>query len=205
MDPTIYKPSIYKGAGIYKTGEGSGGGGEYALIGGRSYRTCRIGGQTWLAENLDFVFNGVSINPGGWPTNPAAFYQNNSYRQTYGLLYNWYAVNLLETNKSQLIPGWHVPTKAEFETLISTIGGNSQATGTMRDSSWGGDNRWGFSALPSGYYNDSNFLHINNLTDFWTATEYNTSSAYFWQLRPDHAGLDDIDKRNGFVLRLVKD
>lgn len=28
MEPTIYKPSIYKGAGIYKTGtEGGGGGG----------------------------------------------------------------------------------------------------------------------------------------------------------------------------------
>ena len=41
MEPTIYKPSIYKGAGIYKTGaEGGGGGGgevffhkKYALLG----------------------------------------------------------------------------------------------------------------------------------------------------------------------------
>lgn len=32
MEPTIYKPSIYKGAGIYKTGsEGGGGGGEKKL------------------------------------------------------------------------------------------------------------------------------------------------------------------------------
>lgn len=33
MEPTIYKPSIYKGAGIYKTGaEGGGGGGGSAVV-----------------------------------------------------------------------------------------------------------------------------------------------------------------------------
>lgn len=33
MEPTIYKPSIYKGAGVYNTGaEGGGGGGEIAAI-----------------------------------------------------------------------------------------------------------------------------------------------------------------------------
>ena len=28
MEPTIYKPSIYKGAGVYKTGAAGGGGGQ---------------------------------------------------------------------------------------------------------------------------------------------------------------------------------
>lgn len=37
MEPTIYKPSIYKGAGIYKIGsEGGGGGGDLVLLKGTS-------------------------------------------------------------------------------------------------------------------------------------------------------------------------
>lgn len=38
MEPTIYKPSIYKGAGIYKSGAEGGGGGNLPVNGGMLYR-----------------------------------------------------------------------------------------------------------------------------------------------------------------------
>ena len=57
MEPTIYKPSIYKGAGIYKTGAGGGGGGGQVIPGLPSNYTpinaVRIS-QTNTSQNLKF-------------------------------------------------------------------------------------------------------------------------------------------------------
>ena len=56
MEPTIYKPSIYKGAGIYKTGAG-GGGGEVIPEG---YKKCSF------VKNID-VGSIFSYTPGNNP------------------------------------------------------------------------------------------------------------------------------------------
>lgn len=57
MEPTIYKPSIYKGTGVYKTGaEGGGGGAQYEIL---SYLTNSATGNN---SGID-ITEIESINP----------------------------------------------------------------------------------------------------------------------------------------------
>lgn len=216
MEPIIYKPSIYKGAGIYKTGaEGGGGGG--ADIGGRTYRTVNIGGVTWLAENLDYKFSGCNIGGSGTPSTPNAWYYNND-EVTYGidgtrkcgLLYNWHAVEFLNENRSTLCHGWHVPTNDEWEALANTVGGTSTAGTKLKADnvswapSWGGTDDYGFEVLPSGNYNGS-FSNAESRALFWTIT----LQGIYPNLRYFDTGAtmsqSTGNKSSGISVRLVKD
>ena len=153
-------------------------------IGGRTYRSVIIGGKEWLAENLDFKFSGLAFGQSGTSSSEPRgnYYQNNasSYGK-YGILYNWIAVKYLEDNKSSLIPGWHVPTTAEWDALALAVGGTSVAGTKLKSttdwSSGAGTDDFGFSALPAGYYSGS-FDYLGSYAYFWTATEYGSSYAY---------------------------
>jgi uncharacterized protein (TIGR02145 family) len=186
-------------------------------IGGRTYRTVNIGGVTWLAENLDFKFSGVDIGPSGSPSSPSAWYYNND-EATYGidgtikcgLLYNWYAVKLLNDNRSTLCPGWHVPTNDEWTALASAVGGTStagtklKATNVSWATSWGGTDDYGFAVLPAGDYHGS-FQGVGYYASFWTITESGSyaTNPYF------EAGAKMFQNNNpkiyAYSVRLVKD
>jgi uncharacterized protein (TIGR02145 family) len=154
------------------------------VIGGRTYRSVIIGGKEWLAENLDFKFSGLAFGQSGTSSSEPRgnYYQNNSssYYVKYGILYNWIAVKYLEDNKSSLIPGWHVPTTAEWDALVTAVGGTSVAGTKLKSttdwSSGAGTDDYGFSALPAGTYNGI-FGNLGYLASFWTATENNSSIA----------------------------
>ena len=186
-------------------------------IGGRVYRTVTIGGVTWLAENLDYKFSGCGIGGGGTPTTPNAWYYNND-EATYGidgvrkcgLLYNWYAVKLLNDNSSDLIPGWHVPTNDEWTALANAVGGTGVAGTRLKAanvdwvSSWGGTDDYGFAVLPAGYYYGS-FGDVGSNAFFWTITESGSYAYYRYfgtgaTMRQGTGGKD-----YGYSVRLVKD
>lgn len=47
---------------------------------------------------------------------------------TYGALYNWYAVDTLSNRNKNVCPvGWHVPSQQDFLELINYLGGESVA------------------------------------------------------------------------------
>ena len=181
-------------------------------IGGRTYRSVIIGGKEWLAENLDFKFSGLAFGQSGTSSSEPRgnYYQNNSSSYgKYGILYNWIAVKYLEDNKSSLIPGWHVPTTAEWDALATAVGGASVAGTKLKSatdwSSGAGTDDYGFSALPAGNY-DGGFNLLGSSAYFWTATEGSSSSAY---RRGFDAGAS-MDSRNNlksslYSVRLVKD
>jgi uncharacterized protein (TIGR02145 family) len=150
--------------------------GTVADIDGNIYRTIKIGNQWWLAENLKVTHyrNGDGItyapDPSAWANLTVGGYsaydnsQNNA--ATYGMLYNWYAVN----DPRGLAPaGWHVPSDAEWKQLEMYLGMNqaeadragSRGTdegGKLKESGtthWaspnvGANNESGFSALAGG-------------------------------------------------------
>jgi len=67
----------------------------------------------------------------------------------YGYLYNWYAVDDVRDITSD---GWSVPTRAEQETLISYLGGSTEAGGRIKETGftyWNNPN--------TGATNESNF------------------------------------------------
>lgn len=133
-------------------------------IGGRDYPTVTIGGMTWISENLDFKFPGLSV-----PTHdaelihsPQAVYYNydeatygvNGNR--YGLLYNGPAVEYLKNNAATLTPGWHIATEQDWDNLMTAAGGKNIAGKHLKSiAGWptGGEglNDLGMTFYPTGY------------------------------------------------------
>lgn len=194
--------------------------GNVVVIGGRSYPYVQIGNQLWLAENLDYKFEvggrQIPIGVSKTPSTPSAWYYNNEEKtygvngNKYGLLYNWHAVKYLEDNKSTLLPeGWHVPTTEEWDTLMNAVGGNSIAGTKLKSitgwDSGNGDDSYGFTAFPSGFYYGS-FDYLGSNAGFWTSIEYNSSNAYYRGLGAGTSLNSGNDyKTFGYSVRLVKD
>lgn len=186
-------------------------------IGGRVYKTVTINGVTWLAENLDYKFSGCGIGGFGTPSTPNAWYYDND-EATYGidgtrkcgLMYNWHAVKLLNDNRSELMPGWHVPTTSEWDALANAVGGTGvagtrlKATNVSWATSWGGTDDYGFEVLPAGYYNGS-FGSVGSYAYLWTITESDVFGYY--RIFNNGATMDQGTnyKKNGYSVRLVKD
>ena len=190
------------------------------IIGGREYRTTIIGGKEWLAENLDYKFPGLAV--GSWSSNPSAGYYGNDEaqygidgRKKCGLLYNWYAVKYLEDHKSEYIPGWHVPTDAEWTALTNAVGSNAgtklKAINNSVDSDtwptgWGGTDDYGFGVLPAGYCYDGSYNNVGSNGRFWSVSEDSSSTAWAHLFDTSASAVSDINnKTRGYSLRLVKD
>lgn len=157
----------------------------------RVYKTVKIGGQVWMAENLDVATfqNGDSIPQAktieAWITAgemgaPACcYYENDSIGGSkFGRLYNWYAVN----DSRGIAPrGWKVPSYDEdWEQLKFFLGKeNTQTRGKLLKSlshwapyggaSGQGTDLYGFAALPAGYRTcKGKFSSIDKTTYFWS-------------------------------------
>jgi uncharacterized protein (TIGR02145 family) len=202
---------------------------------GNTYKTVKIGNQWWMAENLKVTHyrNGDAIpnvtDSTTWralTTGAYCNYDNNAGNvATYGRLYNWYAVN----DSRNIAPtGWHVPSDAEWQTLMMTLG-MSQAdadsegyrgagigdklkeSGTTHWSSpnTGATNTSGFSALPGGYRGGGNgyFYDVGAYAGFWSSSEVNSSLVWFRSLSFDHSEVKRyIDwKKSGYSIRLFRD
>lgn len=196
-------------------------------IGGRRYPVVKIGNQLWMAENLDYKFeyNGstLPIGPSGTPSTPAAWYYSNNEDAygidgTYkcGLLYNWYATKYLDDNKATLLPnGWHVPSRTEFDTLATAVGGTSAAGTKLKaldnsiatgfPSGWNGTDEYGFKALPAGDRLNGGFDDFGTYCNFWSNYEYSSSHGYNYYITSasDLQGGYAI-KSYAISLRLVK-
>jgi uncharacterized protein (TIGR02145 family) len=131
---------------------------------GKTYRTVRIGTQTWMAENLNYQ------------TGNSWCYKNDpSNCSKYGRLYDW------NTAKKACPAGWHLPSNQEWTTLVNYAGGASTAGTKLKSKSpnWNGEDAYGFSALPGGRrITDGSFYDLGSWGDWWSATEFDASYAY---------------------------
>lgn len=187
---------------------------EGPVIGGREYKTVRIGNQEWLAENLDYKFGGDDYSIYSYYDNDEATYGlDGTYKC--GLLYNYQAVKYLDDHKATLLPeGWHVPTKTEWDTLATTIGGMSGGATKLKaknnsvtsnyPSNWNGTDEYGFKALPSGA-KSSTFELFGTYTGFRTVTESSSGMAYIYDFRgADLRAFQYVLQSALYSLRLVK-
>lgn len=208
----VYKSVVY-GSGVYKSGVYNAGHEDTVTIGGRTYKTVKIGDQVWLAENLDFTFDGLVVGEmGGSVVEPRANYYNND-EATYGwsglkhgLLYNAQAVSALEAGKASYFPGWHVPTDADFYALFTTVGGSSVAGKKLKsptgwDADGGGDGATKFNAVPSGYLQFNTFAGVGE-TGRIRSTQSKRAAFYADSDSVDLTGAHDGIQ---FSVRLVKD
>lgn len=201
---------------------------------GQTYRIVAIGSQVWMAENLNYeVEHSFCYDD----------FENNCTK--YGRLYVWSAsvgktedecgcgnkCSLLSGNIQGVCPsGWHLPSRAEWDTLVTAVGGEVLAGKNLKTSSrWGpngnGTDSFGFSALPAGYWGmeivgrGNSVLHfepgyaqpyydsMGDYTAFWSSTEFDESLAYSINLTTDYddVKLYPMPKYLGYSIRCVKD
>lgn len=194
-----------------------------------------IGAQIWSSINLD-----VSTYRDGTPipqvtdqttwnnlTTGAWCYYNNdpTNGETYGKLYNWYAVagiyDIASLNdpslRKQLAPtGWKIPTDTDFTTLTTFLGGENVAGLEMKEtgiSHWtspnsNATNSSGFTGLPGGSRSPNNrsFDFINNYGNWWSSSENNSLTAFYRSLfyGGSYCGSATNPKSNGFSVRCIK-
>jgi uncharacterized protein (TIGR02145 family) len=190
-------------------------------IDGNVYSTVEIGDQIWTVENLKTTTynDGTPIefveNDTVWGNNTLGafcWYDNNEavYANTYGALYNWYAVNT-----GNLCPdGWHVPTDDEWTELIEYLGGIEVAAGKMKEMdtiNWnspneGASNLSGFTALPGGYRSANHFAYMGRQGIFWSSTEGDEYVAWNQELGYNRERINTVitDKHVGYSVRCVK-
>lgn len=196
-------------------------GSNYKVIGGKEYRTVVMpDGKIWLAENLDFKF--CNIGGSGTPSTPNAWYYNDN-ETTYGwsgykcgLLYNWYAAKVLNDHRSELCPGWHVPSDAEWNSLFTACGGILVAGTKLKaldgsagqgfPTNWNGTDEYGFGVLSTGYCSNGSFYNSSDYAGFWSANEYSSTKAYDIRFNTSASvSLGNSYKADGICVRLVRD
>jgi uncharacterized protein (TIGR02145 family) len=187
------------------------------------YSGVCFGSQIWMKNNLNIcVFrNGDTIPQAKTATEwkkfrdtkePAWCYYDNcfEYGQTYGRLYNWYAI----IDKRGLAPtGWHVPTDSEWKNLVEYIGGFEQASKLLLESGYSlnkvGENTINpFNALAGGGRDFlGNFYYLGGYGIWWTSTEVDLYTAWYYLLSYPDRLLDRYPdyKGFGFSVRCIKD
>ena len=189
---------------------------------GKIYKTVLIGTQTWMAENLNFETE-----------NSYCYNDVPSNCETYGRLYTWAAAmdsagvysmagalcgdnvscNPITSVRGVCPEGWHLPSLAEWNALITAVKESSSfAAGTSLKSSSGwyngfGANDFGFSALPAGSRGEESYGGQGLFAYFWSTTEYNSFYVYSLELGHNYnvAELIFNSKWLGFSVRCLKD
>jgi len=182
---------------------------------GNTYKTVKIGTQTWMAEDLKATSyrDGSPIPYIGsnedWISTTSGGYCFNEFNS---VLYNWYAVDDIK----KLAPlGWHIPSEEEWDILINYLGGSQIAGGKMKATrTWkapntGATNESGFTALPNNgrySYNGSITYVSGAVCQFWSSTR-SEPYAWYYYLYWDTAGcyIWYSNKKSGMSVRCVKD
>jgi uncharacterized protein (TIGR02145 family) len=156
---------------------------------GKTYKTTTIGTQIWMAENLNYYTTSGSECYNSIETNCII----------YGRLYNWETAMANSASSSDnpsgvqgICPsGWHLPSDAEWDILMTAVGGSSAAGQYLKATDgWSdcglygsGSNNWcediyGFSALPIGEELDVYSNYVGFAGYWWSSTESSGTAAY---------------------------
>ncbi|MEZ5106155.1 MAG: FISUMP domain-containing protein [Draconibacterium sp.] len=148
---------------------------------GKTYRTVKIGNQTWFAENLAYLPSIFPAQDGSYTQPRYYIYDYNGTDVTiakqqsnyaiYGVLYNWPAASI------SCPSGWHLPSDDEWKQLEMTLGmtheqadklgyrGTDQGDQLKANYGWrnngNGTNSSCFTAMPGGFCFPGNINIIN--------------------------------------------
>lgn len=152
---------------------------------GKTYNTVLIGGQCWMAENLN---TGTRINAATQQANNGTrekycYNDLESNCDIYGGLYQWPEVMQYSSAQGAtgICPtGWRLPAQQDWMMLITSLGNPMTAGGKMKEigtTHWAApnidaSNSSGFSARGGGYYSGSygGFTMLQYYGEFWTSS-----------------------------------
>ena len=171
---------------------------------GKRYKITKIGTQIWMAENLNFI-----PKDGLLKKKSQCYLSQLEKCDKYGRLYGW------KIAKDICPSGWHTPSTSEFEDLIYTGGGKNVAGKVLKSKEgWekdffknaNGSDRYGFSALPSGFINANGYSWgAGTSAYFWSSTEQSFGDAFVMSLSEDGTiTQESLSKRNAFSVRCFR-
>lgn len=156
---------------------------EYA---GETYATTVIGGVTWMAENLRYMPDDAVLNSDVWY--PAA---GESQVGELGLLYS-YSVAMNGSSYTSGVPvqgicpsGWHIPTRAELETLNTSV-----SVDFIPD---------------SGLYGETGYMDASISGLLSCELDSGNTSCYVLRKKNNDWSITTLPVTYGFSLRCVKD
>ena len=165
------------------------------------YKYVTIGKQVWMAENLNYKM------ANSWCYGEKDENVENKNCAKYGRLYAWTAAV-----EGACPDEWHLPNNEEWGTLMEYVGGAKIAGKMLKSKTgWDGEDKYGFSILPSGaYYNWGVMSDMGLAALFWSASHILGSNAAYYAkvslLLGDGAEwTHNDDKKNGFSVRCIKD
>ncbi len=186
---------------------------------GNVYDSIRIGTQVWMKQNLKVTHfhNGEAIprklSSNFYDAYSSAYcdYQDDTaISRTYGKLYNYYAV---ADSREICPPGWHVPTDAEWQTLITYLQGATIAGGKLKETGimhWStpnanATNETGFTALPAGVRDTGSDHNWGTWACFWVKSN-SLLLTYSYKMYYTSGNIDNvpIDRSTGISVRCIK-
>ena len=188
-----------------------------------------IGTQTWTVENLDVDTFGdgaaiVEVSASdqwqrcGTAGTPAWCYYNfdSSNSATYGKLYNWYVVSgSISAHPIVSNPQFKIPTRADFDTLSTYLGGRGAAGFALKNNDYWltntrtpgiGSNTSGWTGNPGGFIKPTGDLYdLGWSGNFWTQISSSATIAYVNKLYYGNRAVQELTApvSIGFSIRLM--
>lgn len=194
----------------------------------QKYNSAKINNQFWMIQNLNYDYSEV-------PGTSFCYEKSQENCDQFGRLYTWAAAMdsaavfttdaegcgrttaddpcTKKANVRGICPeDWHIPTVAEWDTLIAAVGGLSNAGKILKaKNTWisGGEgiDAISFSIYPTGYRDSAEkFYGQKKQAQFWTSDEQNGTYAYQASFTgfSDNATLDYAIKAQGSAIRCVR-
>ena len=193
---------------------------------GNEYKTVRIGGQVWMAENL----RASHYQDGSKIEGSFLYSKKDKATEKYGRFYTW---NAAIDERSICPEGWKIPSDQDWQQLEESLG---MASEEIKKSGWRGKNheglflkakqnntllaeykekgvnKFGFTARAAGVRTPLGFaVGRNNYADFWTSTEKSKTKAInrslVWLLANPNKGKifrSSLNKSWGMSIRCIK-
>ncbi|BDX39105.1 hypothetical protein CYCD_24600 [Tenuifilaceae bacterium CYCD] len=170
---------------------------------GKVYECITVNGKTWFAENFSYqppVAKSSAFNKNMSEPDIIDYSDGDIHFK----LYKW---NIIST----IIPdGWHLPSEAEYDELIQSLGGYNVAGNKLKAKGvWEGlgkeTDEIGFSALP-GSIDESGLNQGFLYTHFWTSTsvdDNNAKALTIWYGGPE-INITSNSKEKYYCVRFVK-
>lgn len=154
---------------------------------GKTYNAFIINGVAWMGENLRYS------TKDSW-----CYDSEGKACKEYGRLYTWEDAILACPN------GWHLPTRAEWDTLIAWTGGDLKAGHNLAyNDSLGFSIKFGYPPNVNGRYSGGGIQ-----ASFWSADEYNNSTAWVYYFLKEKLPLtfsNYFSKNYGMMCRCTRD
>jgi uncharacterized protein (TIGR02145 family) len=145
----------------------------------KTYKTTKIGGKVWMAENIDIYTPDSSICYGN----------DHANCETMGRLYTWNAAT------TGLCPkGWALPTQQDFKKAF----GNANASALKEEASFG-------MKFAGFRYFDGKFADKGASASFWTSDSYDDSRAYLVRATDTSITYEHFNKNIFASVRCVKE